>query len=327
MSIGRTFAVAILGVGGTLVEIEADLANGLPGLALIGLPDRALGEAGDRVRSALQNAGVALPPRKLTVNLSPAALPKRGSGFDLGIALACLAAAGVIAGGVLDDVVHVGELALDGRVRPTSGVLPAVIAARKAGRTRVVVPWANVDEAQLVPGMQIQGVRSVRDAAILHGADLPPHEVEPLVLAPAEIALAAVEGDLADVVGNEDAIDALVVAAAGGHHMFMLGPPGAGKTMLASRLPGILPDLCLDDALDVASMRSLTSWGQLAQLPIRPPFEAPHHKATDVALVGGGSGAGVIENVALHEAAQARYRLMRLSRRFEETVHEQFHGL
>jgi magnesium chelatase family protein len=290
MSIGRTFAVAILGVGGTLVEIEADLANGLPGLSLIGLPDRALGEAGDRVRSALQNAGVALPPRKLTVNLSPAALPKQGSGFDLGIALACLAAAGVIAGGVLDDVVHVGELALDGRVRPTSGVLPAVIAARKAGRTHVVVPWANVDEAQLVPGMQIQGVRSVRDAAILHGADLAPHEVEPLVLAPADNALAAVEGDLADVVGNEDAIDALVVAAAGGHHMFMLGPPGAGKTMLASRLPGILPDLCLDDALDVASMRSLTSWGQLAQLPVRPPFEAPHHSATAAALVGGGTG-------------------------------------
>jgi len=290
MSIGRTYAVAILGLGGTLVEIEADLASGLPGLSLIGLPDRALGEAGDRVRSALLNAGLALPPRKLTVNLSPAALPKQGSGFDLGIALACLSASGVIAGGVLDDFVHIGELALDGRVRPTSGVLPAVIAARAAGRTRVVVPWANLEEAQLVPGMLIYGVRSVRDAAILHGAELAPVDVEPLRVAPVDGTQPTVDIDLADIVGNEDAIDALVVAAAGGHHMFMLGPPGAGKTMLAARLPGILPDLSLDDALDVASMRSLTGQGNIGSLPTRPPFEAPHHSATAAALVGGGAG-------------------------------------
>lgn len=290
MSIGRTYAVAILGVGGTLVEIEADLSNGLPGLSLIGLPDRALGEAGDRVRSALVNAGLSLPPRKLTVNLSPAALPKQGSGFDLGIAMACLAATGVIAPGVIDDYVHVGELALDGRVRPTAGVLPAVIAARQAGRTRVVVPWANLEEAQLVPGMTIVGVSSVRDAAIMHGAELEPVVVHPLTLPLLEPELQGPEVDLADIVGNDDAIDALIVAAAGGHHMFMLGPPGAGKTMLAARLPGILPDLSVEDALDVASMRSLSGQGLTGALPTRPPFEAPHHSATAAALVGGGTG-------------------------------------
>ena len=172
MSIGRTFAVALSGVSGTLVEIEADLANGLPGLSLIGLPDRALGEAVERVRSAIVNSGYKLPPRRLTVNLSPAALPKRGSGFDLGIALACLAAGGVISSTCLEDVVHVGELSLDGRLRPTAGVLPAVIAAKAFGRTRIMVPTANAAEAALVPGMTVIPVASLREAATTHGAQL-----------------------------------------------------------------------------------------------------------------------------------------------------------
>ena len=295
MTIGRTFAVALSGMSGTLVEIEADLANGLPGLSLIGLPDRALGEAAERVRSAVVNSGFKLPARKLTVNLSPAALPKRGSGFDLGIALACLAAGGLISSASIEDAVHIGELSLDGRLRPTVGVLPAVIAARAAGRTRIVVPLANAVEAALVPGMTIIPVASLRQAATAHGARTPAPstwtELPPLVSTATEVARAPEAAlDLADIAGNDDAVEALIVAAAGGHHLLMTGPPGAGKTMLAMRLPGILPDLTLPAALDVASIQSLAGYAAGQQLPTRPPLEAPHHTTTTAAMIGGGTG-------------------------------------
>ena len=290
MSLGRTYAVALLGAGGSLVEIEADLANGLPGLNLIGLPDRALGEAADRVRSAVVNAGLSLPARKLTVNLSPAALPKQGSGFDLGIALSVLCAAGLVPPESLASTVHFGELSLDGRLRPTPGSLPAVIAARAAGFTRVMVPAGNAAEAELVPGMTIVPVSSLGQAAIAHGAEIKPIDVPPLV-SPTDHPVEAAEPtlDLSEVVGNHAAIDAVITAAAGGHHLFMLGPPGAGKTMLAARLPGILPDLSLDDALEVASIASLSGARQIQALSLRPPFEAPHHGTTMAAMVGGGS--------------------------------------
>lgn len=290
MSLGRTYAVALLGAGGSLVEIEADLANGLPGLNLIGLPDRALGEAADRVRSAIVNSGQSLPPRKLTVNLSPAALPKQGSGFDLGIALSVLCAAGVVPPESLADTVHFGELSLDGRLRPTVGALPAVIAARTAGYSRVMVPMGNAAEAELVPGMTIVPVVSLQQAAIIHGAELNFADVDPLLTSVVRDPSAAEpELDLAEVVGNHAAIDAMITAAAGGHHLFMLGPPGAGKTMLATRLPGILPDLSLDQALEVASIASLSGAAPLQALSLRPPFEAPHHGTTMAAMVGGGS--------------------------------------
>jgi magnesium chelatase family protein len=294
MSIGRTFAVALSGLSGTMVEIEADLANGLPGLSLIGLPDRALGEAADRVKSAVVNSGCKLPPRRLTVNLSPAALPKQGSGFDLGIALACLAAGGLISSASIESMVHVGELSLDGRLRPTAGVLPAVIAARAAGRSKIVVPAGNAEEAFLVPGIEVIPVASLREAAILHGARFPPSAwIELPALAPDSPVLsppAQTLLDLADVVGNDDAIEALIVAAAGAHHLLMSGPPGAGKTMLATRLPGILPDLSIQAALNVASIRSLAGFPIGSSLPTRPPLEAPHHTTTTAAMIGGGTG-------------------------------------
>ncbi len=289
MAIGRAHAISLLGLEGAVVEIEADISNNLPAFVLIGLPDAALGEARDRVRSAAGNSGVPLPSRKLTVNLSPAALPKHGSGFDLGIAMAALAADGQVSADSVARVVHLGELGLDGRLRPLAGILPAVLAAARAGFDTVVVPAGNADEAALVPGVRVVPVISLRDAAIWHGAELEPIPLDALMPAVPVPALDD-SGDLADVIGNPDAVEAMQVAAAGGHHVYLLGPPGAGKTMLAARLPGLLPDLSAEQALEVASIRSLAGIPVRGGLSTRPPLEAPHHTASAAAIVGGGSG-------------------------------------
>ncbi|MFD3445773.1 YifB family Mg chelatase-like AAA ATPase [Microbacteriaceae bacterium 4G12] len=291
MPLGRTFAVSLVGLSGALVEVETDLSSALPGFVLIGLPDAALGEAKDRVRAASANSGCPLPSRKLTVNLSPAALPKHGSAFDLAIAVSVLAATGVASAESVERVVHIGELGLDGRLRPVAGVLPAVLAAVRSGHTRVMVPTGNADEASLVPGADVIAMASLRDAAIWHGAELDPVPVDPLpAAAPREQPDPGPEPDLADVVGNEESVAALLVAAAGAHHVFLLGPPGAGKTMLASRLPGLLPDLDADAALEVSSIRSLCGAPVGRSLVTRPPLESPHHTVTAAAMVGGGSG-------------------------------------
>ena len=289
MGLARTHAVALVGLAGALVEVEADISSQLPGMRLIGLPDAALAEATERVRVAAKNSGCALSGHKLTVNLSPAALRKHGSGFDLAIALACLAADGMIAAESVGAVVHIGELALDGRLRPTPGILPAVIAAARLGHRMVMVPAGNADEAELVPGIRVIGAASLRDALIWHGADLAPVPVETL-RAPDEDLPADENLDLRDVIGNDEAILALQVAAAGGHHVFMLGPPGAGKTMLAARLPGLLPDLGPAASLEVSSLRSLSGKPVGRSLITRPPLESPHHTITAAAMVGGGSG-------------------------------------
>ena len=289
MPIGRTHAVSLLGLRGAVVEIEADISANLPGFVLIGLPDAALGEARDRVRAAATNSGVGFPHQKVTVNLSPAALPKHGSGFDLAIALAVLAADGAVAAQSIDRVAHLGELGLDGRLRPIAGILPAVVAAQAAGFGTVMVPAGNADEAALVPGIRVVGVASLLDAVIWHGGEFAPVPVEP-ILRPAVEARGDDQADLADVIGSDDSIEAMVVAAAGGHHVFMLGPPGAGKTMLAARLPGLLPDLDAEAALEVSSLRSLCGLPVGRTLVTRPPLESPHHTATSAALIGGGSG-------------------------------------
>jgi magnesium chelatase family protein len=288
MGMGRTWSVSLLGLQGAVVEIEADLSSNLPAFVLIGLPDAALGEAKDRVRAAATNSGCALPGRKITVNLSPAALPKQGSGFDLAIALAALAAAGSVDPGSIERVLHLGELGLDGRLRPINGVLPAVLAASRAGIGTVMVPSGNADEAALVPGVRVIPVASLREAAIRHGGRFEPVAVEPILRSVAD-APSEQTGDLADVIGNPDAVEAMLVAAAGGHHVLLLGPPGAGKTMLASRLPGLLPDLDARAALEVSSVRSLAGLPVGGALATRPPFESPHHTASAAALVGGGS--------------------------------------
>ena len=306
MPLARTRAVALVGVQGHLVEVEADLGQGVPSYALVGLPDASLSESRDRVRAAVLNSGQPWPStRRITINLSPASLPKRGSSFDLAIAAAVLAAEAVVPPGVFDKAVLIGELGLDGRVRSVRGVLPSVAAAARAGIGSVVVPAANAAEAALVPDMRVTGVRSLRElVALACGEAAPvqdddqPGRVLSLVPDPSEPgddadhdAVADVaDVDLRDVLGQATARYALEVAAAGGHHLLMLGPPGAGKTMLAERLPGLLPALDPSAALEVTAVHSVAgTLPETTPLVTRPPFQAPHHTASVAAIVGGGS--------------------------------------
>jgi magnesium chelatase family protein len=341
--VARTHSIALVGVEGYPVEIETDIANGLPCLLLVGLPDTALREARDRIRAAIINSHEQWPQRRVTVGLSPASLPKRGSGFDLGIALSILAAAGAIPGAAVDGVAFFGELGLDGRLRPVRGVLPAMAAAAGAGFAKVVVAQANAAEAALVPGLRVVGAPTLAgllawlrgepasgDDAVAHvvpeqggqpeqgGPPAPPGESgqspgpspEP-ALAGAPV-LAGARGlggevsalapasqarrprsrpDLSEVLGQPAARRAAEICAAGGHHLSLLGPPGAGKTMLAERLPTVMPVLDRAAALEVTSIHSVA--GTLpagSPLMTEPPFCAPHHTATKAAIVGGGSG-------------------------------------
>lgn len=286
MSYARVLCVGLVGLAGHVVEVEADLSIGLPVVVLTGLPDTALHEARDRVRAAVVNSGQAWPNRRITVNLLPATLPKFGSGFDLAIAAALLAGAGELPVGPLDGVVLLGELGLDGAVRPIRGVLPMVAAAAAAGVRRVVVPLANAREATVVPGVEVRAVDTLgRLVDWIRGArellDPPPAGPARSVPAP----------DLADITGQQLGRYGMEVAAAGGHHIALIGPPGAGKTMLAERLPALLPELDDDEALEVTALHSiagvLPADGRLVR---RPPFQAPHHSASAAALVGGGSG-------------------------------------
>lgn len=295
--IGRARSVVLTGLSGHVIDVEAHLASALPAFTIVGLPDASLSEARDRVRAAIQNSGLDWPNRRITVSLSPASLPKRGSATDLAIAVALLAAAGQIDAGRAARTVHLGELGLDGRVRPVLGVLPSVAAAVAAGAAEVVVPEANAAEARLVPGAHVTSAATLAGVASAYGADVPVPDgaVESAGRGGAETgggvaADNAVPPDLADVRGQQQAAFALEVAAAGGHHLLMTGPPGTGKTMLASRLPGILPDLTDEDAVTVTSLHSVAGrFDPGGGLVRRPPFEAPHHTASGASLIGGGA--------------------------------------
>jgi magnesium chelatase family protein len=288
--LARGWSVALVGVAGQLVSIEADIGMGLPGFALIGLPDAALNESRDRVKAAVTNTGEAWPNRKVTVSMSPADLHKRGSHFDLALAAIVLAANGEVPRDELVDRVLLGELGLDGGLRPLRGVLPAVSAAARAGIKRVVVPEPNAAEAALVEGVEVLGVRSLGQLlAILRGKPVPDAPPVPVVERPAEPDLVEVP-DLVDVRGHAEARFALEVSAAGGHHLFFHGSPGAGKTLLASRLPGLLPRLEGRRALEVSEIHSVAGLLQPGMpLVVQPPFCQPHHSASQVALIGGGS--------------------------------------
>jgi len=287
MALAQTLAIALSGVSGQLVEVEAHLGEGLPGLSFTGLADKAVNESRDRIRAAVANSEAEWSNRKITVALLPADLPKTGSGFDLAVAVAVLGAAGVVPAEAISDVVWIAELGLDGKLRPVRGVLPCVVAARAAGAKRVVVARANAAEAALVTGVDVRCARDLREVLewLREGAALP------LADCPASAASTGPVPDLRDVAGQAAAKRALEIAAAGAHHLYLVGVPGAGKTMLAERLPGLLPPL--DDAvsLEVTAVHSVA--GRLTERTglIRvPPLEAPHHTATVAALVGGGSG-------------------------------------
>jgi magnesium chelatase family protein len=291
VTLARTFAVALVGIEGRLVEVEANIGQGLPGTIIVGLPDAAVQQARDRVKAAVTNSGESWPDRKITVGLSPANLPKRGSAFDLALATSVLAAAGAVQPQMVARCMFYGELGLDGRVRGVPGVLPAILGAAQCGVTRVVVPRENAPEARLVPDVNVLAVGSLRElVCVLRGEPVPeglPGAAEPEPLPP----LPRTHLDLSDVLGQTRARRAIEVAAAGGHHLCMQGPPGCGKTMLAERLPSVLPDLDTASALEVTAVHSVA--GLLPAgcgLVDRPPFQAVHHTATVVALVGGGSG-------------------------------------
>jgi magnesium chelatase family protein len=291
MSLARAFAVALLGLDGHLIEVVADLASGLPAFTITGLPDAALSEARDRVRAAVLNSGQAWPSKRITLGLSPASLRKSGSMFDLAMAAAVLAADGRVPKPAVAKPVLLGELGLDGRVRAVAGVLPAVLAAVRSGRPDVVVPAGNAGEAALVPGARVTAVGSLAELVAHWRGEPPPEPLLGPEVPAARTAVSRPVPDLADVVGQLRARRALEVGAAGGHHMFFTGPPGVGKTMLAERLPGLLPPLELDAALEVTAVHSLA--GELpagAGLIGCPPFRAPHHTASVAAVVGGGSG-------------------------------------
>lgn len=280
-------SATLLGLDGQVVTVEVHVSSGLPAFTVVGLPDTAVRESRERARAATLSSGMDWPMKRITVNLAPATVRKSGSGLELAVALGVLVAEAMLPDGVLDGVGVLGELGLDGTIRPIAGVLALVDALRRAGVETVVVPHASAAEASLVRGVVVRPARRLDELrACLKGEaewpDVPPAEPEPAP--PDEEPL-----DLADVHGLPIARRALTAAAAGGHHLLLVGPPGAGKTMLARRLPSILPPLDPDEAVEVTRIHSVAGLASGGRLLSERPFRAPHHTATIGALVGGGS--------------------------------------
>lgn len=282
-------SAAVRGVDSYLVRVEVNLSPGLPAFAVVGLAEGAVREGRERVGAALRNVGRPIPPRRVTVNLAPADVRKEGSAFDLPVAVGLLAAGGHFDPGRLDGVAFVGELGLDGSLRPVRGVLPVAVRCAASGVRALVVPASNAREAAVVAGITVLGASSLEEvAAHLEGADaLAPVEVD------VEGLLARPWGggpDLRDVKGQEGAKRALEIAAAGAHNMLMIGPPGSGKTMLARRLPGILPPMSLSEALEVTGVHSVAGCLPAGDAVVTArPFRAPHHTVSDAGMVGGGA--------------------------------------
>ena len=301
MHLAKAFSISLYGMTGRAIEVEADISSNLPGFVLVGLPDASLQESSARVRAAITNTGFTWPNRKVTVNLSPANVPKSGSGFDLAIAAAILAASGQIELDADLSSVALGELALDGRVKPIPGVLPALREAQRLGFKRAIVPHENIAEAQLIADFEVSPVSCL----VCFARSIAANELSQTCDCANSCALSRVPGqggvggdsadaalDFADVLGQQAAVRALAVAAVGRHHTLMVGPPGAGKTMLAERLPSILPPLESETAVDLASIRSLIRFGQFTALPPGTevtPFCAPHHSVNQTAMIGGGN--------------------------------------
>jgi magnesium chelatase family protein len=298
MKIGSSTSIGLVGLKAFAIQVQAFVSPGLPYFSIIGLPDTSLSEARERVKAAAHAIGFPWPQTRVTVNLSPASLPKRGATHDLAIAVAVMSAGGALPQLENDSLLILGELNLDGSILPITGLLPILLFAKEHGITKAIIPHANVAEGELVGGIELRGVGHLAEVVRLLGGECTPHPAEvkarstqvPPLAVSSSLGVSGATGDMSQVLGQAQAKRSLEVAAAGGHHLLMSGPPGSGKTMLASRLPGIMPELSEQEALEIASIRSLC--GTLPQygLSAIPPFEAPHHTASSASIAGGGSG-------------------------------------
>jgi magnesium chelatase family protein len=317
MSLAVLFSRARNGVDAPLVTVELHLSGGLPALAIVGLPEMAVRESRERVRGALINSRFEFPARRITINLAPADLPKEGGRFDLPIALGILAASGQIPEAGLRRFEYIGELALSGELRPARGVLPVALAARDAGRS-LILPQDNAAEAALVEGLEVYPATHLLDVCdhLIQGNRIPAYREQPATTSGPDIP------DLSEVKGQPHAKRALEIAAAGNHSLLMIGPPGSGKSMLASRIPGILPPMTEQEALETAAVLSISSQGFRSEEWKRRPFRCPHHTASGVALVGGGSNPLPGEISLAHNGVLFLDELPEFDRRVLEVLRE-----
>ncbi len=286
MSLSRIFSAALYGIEAHRIEVEIDLSQGLPYLSIVGLPDLAVRESKDRLRAALKNSGFQCPVKKITINLAPADLKKEGAAFDLPMALGVLAADGVVGGDRLAHYLIVGELSLDGRVKPVRGALPMAILAKKSGMRGILVPSENGAEASVVDGIEVLGIETLPQVVAFFNGQETLHPIRADLSRQTPESASFVD-DFCDVRGQAHAKRALEIAAAGGHNLLMVGPPGSGKTMLARRFPTILPPMCFEESLETTQVHS--ALGCLASpLIVTRPFRAPHHTISDAGLIGGG---------------------------------------